>query len=330
MKYLVTGTSGHLGEALVRTLRERGDDVTGLDVNPSPFTDIVGSVVDPDVVADAMHGVTHVIHAATLHKPHVATHSMQDFIDTNVSGTLTLLEAAVREGVAAFVFTSTTSVFGESMRPGPGDPAVWVTEELVPVPKNIYGVTKVAAENICGLVHKRHGLPIVILRTSRFFPEDDDNAEVRARFPNGNVKANEYLYRRADVADMVGAHLCAVERAPGVGFDKLIVSATTPFTQQDLHELRGSAPAVVGRLVPGFEAAYARAGFQMFDDIERVYVNDKARRVLDWQPQFNFDHVVDCLAAGRDPRSPLAVAIGSKGYHDEVFVDGPYPVEEGH
>ena len=93
MKILVTGSAGHLGEALMRTLREQRKDVVGVDVLPSPFTDVVGSIADRVVVDECMRGVTHVLHAATLHKPHVATHARQAFVDTNVTGTLNVLEA---------------------------------------------------------------------------------------------------------------------------------------------------------------------------------------------------------------------------------------------
>ncbi|MEI9986654.1 MAG: NAD-dependent epimerase/dehydratase family protein [Aliidongia sp.] len=62
-----------------------------------------------------MAGVTGVIHAATLHKPHVATHRQQDFVETNIAGTLALLEAAVAGSVQSFVFTSTTSAFGAAL-----------------------------------------------------------------------------------------------------------------------------------------------------------------------------------------------------------------------
>ena len=112
MKILVTGSSGHLGEALVRTIRESGHEVVGLDVTPSPFTNVVGSIADRSCVRRYMQGVEAVLHAATLHKPHVATHSRQDFVDTNVTGTLNLLEEATSAGVASFVYTSTTSAFG--------------------------------------------------------------------------------------------------------------------------------------------------------------------------------------------------------------------------
>ena len=137
MKILVTGSSGHLGEALVRTLRDTDWSVVGLDVQPSPFTDIVGSIADAAVVAKAMQGVDGVLHTATLHKPHVVTHSRREFVDTNIVGTLTLLDAAVVAGITAFIYTSTTSVFGRALTPGAGEPTAWITEAVAPIPKNI-------------------------------------------------------------------------------------------------------------------------------------------------------------------------------------------------
>ena len=73
MKILVTGSSGHLGEALVRTLRAAGHEVAGLDVVASPFTDEVASVTDRAAVRRRMEGVHAVLHAASLHKPHLVT-----------------------------------------------------------------------------------------------------------------------------------------------------------------------------------------------------------------------------------------------------------------
>ena len=244
-----------------------------------------------------------------MHKPHVESHSRQDFVDTNVTGTLTLLEESVAAGVGSFVFTSTTSAFGRAL-------SGWVTEDVVPLPKNIYGVTKVAAENLCELVHRDHGLPVVVLRTSRFFPEADDRDEVRTAYEDANLKANEYLYRRADIQDIVDAHLLALEKAPSIGFDRMIVSATTPFREPDVDQLHGDAPSVVASLFPEQPALYAARGWRMFDEVDRVYVNDRARRVLGWRPRYDFAHVLACLAAGTDFRSPLAREVGAKGYHD--------------
>ena len=326
MTILVTGSAGHLGEALMRTLRAGGRAAVGMDLTPSPFTDVVGSIRDREFVRHQLKGVQAIIHAATLHKPHIATHPNQDFIETNLTGTLVLLEEAVAAGVKTFVFTSTTSAFGSALTPAPGAPAAWVTEDVVPVPRNIYGVTKLAAESLCALFHRQQRLATVVLRTSRFFPEADDDAAIRDHHTIPNAQANEMLNRRVDLEDVVCARLLAVERAPEIGFGRYIISATTPFTRADLRELRTDAPAVVHRLFPDCAAAFAAHGWRLFPRIDRVYVNDRARTDLGWRPKYDFAHVLACLRAGKDFRSPLARDVGSKGYHATKSEHGPYPV----
>lgn len=326
MRVLVTGSAGHLGEALVRTLLNTGHKVVGLDMVASPFTSNVGSIADRSHVRQCMQGVDAVLHTAALHKPHVVTHSRQDFIETNITGTLNLLEEAAVAGVTVFVFTSTTSAFGGALTLPAGAPAVWVTEDVRPVPKNIYGVTKTAAEDLCELFYREHELACLILRTSRFFQEEDDSQATRQTYDDDNVKANEYLYRRVDLEDVVNAHLLALEKAPSIGFGRYIISATTPFLPDDLPDLRVNAPLVVRRRVPAYEAEYARRGWKMFPSIDRVYVNERARKDLGWHPRYDFHYVLDCLRAGADPHSPLARAVGSKGYHARKFAEGPYPV----
>jgi nucleoside-diphosphate-sugar epimerase len=315
MKVLVTGSSGHLGEALVRTLRDSNREVVGLDTVASPFTNAVGSIADRDHVRRCMHGVYAVLHTATLHKPHITTHSRQDFIDTNISGTLNLLEEAHAAGVASFVFTSTTSTFGAALTPPPGAPAAWITEAVRPVPKNIYGVTKTAAEDICELFHRNQKLACLILRTSRFFPEPDDVPAIREAYADDNLKANEYLHRRVDLEDVVNAHLLALDKAPSIGFGRYIISATTPFRRDELLELRANLPQLVSRKFSDYAAEYARRGWRMFPSIDRVYVNDRARTELGWCPRYDFRLVLELLKAGEDFRSPLARTVGYKGYH---------------
>jgi UDP-glucose 4-epimerase len=285
MRILVTGSAGHLGEALVRTFPDEGHEVIGLDILASPHTSVVGSIADRELVRRAVAGADAVINAATLHKPHVGSHGRQQFVETNITRTLTPLEEAVAAGVGRFVFTSTTSAFGRALTPTEGAPAAWITEDVAPVPRNIYGATKCAAEDLCELVHRDHGLPVVILRTSRFFPEADDRDEVRSAYEDLNLKVNELLYRRVDLEDVVSAHRLALDRAPEIGFGRYIVSATTPFTRDDLADLRDDAPSVVTRLFPSYEAVYADRGWRMFASIERVYVNQRARNELGWEPR---------------------------------------------
>jgi UDP-glucose 4-epimerase len=314
MTILVTGSSGHLGEALMRTLRAQGRRALGLDLLPGPFTDRVGSIVDRAVVAQALRGVESVLHTATLHKPHVAGRARADFVLTNVMGTLILLEEAVRAGAASFVMTSTTSAFGDALKPPPGAPAAWIDETVIPVPKNIYGVTKTAAEDLCRLFHRNEGLATIVLRTSRFFPEPDDEPEARAAFSDDNLKANEFLFRRVAIEDVVEAHWLAAERAPGLGFGQFIVSATTPFRREDIARLRIDADAVARERVPGWEPVYARRGWRMPTNIDRVYDNSLARTTLGWRPKWNFAAILRRLEETGDIRGPIAQAVGEKSY----------------
>ncbi len=326
MTILVTGSAGHLGEALMRTFRAQARPARGLDIKPSPFTDAVGSITGRAFVRESLQGVRAVIHAATLHKPHVATHARQDFVDVNITGTLNLLEEAAAAGVAAFVFTSTTSAFGSALTPVAGAPAVWITEDVAPVARNIYGATKVMAENLCELVHRATKLPVIVLRTSRFFPEADDDPAVRAQYETANAQANEMLYRRVDIEDIVDAHLLALAKAPAAGFARYIVSATTPFSRDDLPALRANAADVVRARFPDCETLYAVRGWKLPPSIDRVYVNERARSELNWRPNYDYRHVLDSLRKGVDFRSPLSREVGIKGYHDEQFAEGPYPI----
>ena len=310
----------------MRTLRASGRAAVGLDVIPGPFTSEVGSIADRACVARCIDGADTVFHAATLHKPHVATHAREAFVETNVMGALILLEEAARARVRAFVMTSTTSAFGDALKPPPGAPAAWIDETVASVPKNIYGVTKTAAEDLCQLFHRNEGLKSIVLRTSRFFPEADDDPEARAAYADDNCKANEYLFRRVAIEDVVDAHLAAAERAPAIGFGKYVISATTPFLPEDCARLSADAPAVVSLRAPGWEEEYARRGWRMFPTIGRVYDNALARRELGWRPKWDFAAVVKRLRETGDIRGPLAKLIGAKGYHSGKFEGAPYPV----
>ncbi len=326
MRVLVTGSSGHLGEALMRLLMETHHRVVGVDILASEFTTAAGSITDRSFVADCVDGCDAILHTATLHKPHIATHTAQDFVDTNVSGTLNLLEEAVTRGCRCFIFTSTTSTFGRALTPSIAEPAAWITEEVHPIPKNIYGVTKAAAEDLCEFFSFRYGLPCLILKTSRFFPEEDDSVSAREGFADLNLKVNELLFRRLDIKDAAQAHLLALDRAERIGFGRYILSATSPFTKNDLLALRTDPEGVVAKYVD-FQGEYARRGWRFGSDIDRVYVNERARKDLDWEPRYTFIHAINRLRRDESPFSDLMHKVGSKGYHQgRTFDQGPYPV----
>ncbi|MGN6376466.1 MAG: NAD-dependent epimerase/dehydratase family protein, partial [Sphingomonas sp.] len=299
MKVLLTGSTGWLGRFLAPMLRQAGHAVIGLDLAPGRETNVVGSIADraliDRVVAD--HRPDAVIHAAALHKPDIVRYPEQAFVDVNVTGTLNLLEAARATGASRFVFTSTTSLMiSEAIRAGDGEAASWIDETLAPLePRNIYGVTKLAAEHLCRLHHRRHGLPMVILRTGRFFPEDDDT---HRELSGENMKANELLHRRLTVEDAAAAHLAALEQAPALGFDTCIVSAPTPFVGAEAHELKRDAAAVVARHFPDAPALYAARGWTLPRSIDRVYDASRAEEQLGFRCRTDFASVLQALRDG--------------------------------
>jgi nucleoside-diphosphate-sugar epimerase len=298
MHVLLTGSSGWLGRFLAPRLRAAGHQVTGLDVAPGADTQILGSVADRATIDTAFaRGVQAVIHAAALHKPDIARHSEQDFIDVNVTGTLNLLAAAKAAGHDRFVFTSTTSLMiSQAIRDEAGDAAIWLDEQSGPLePRNIYGVTKLAAEHLCRLYASSHGLPCLVLRTARFFPEDDDTH----RIPSGeNLKANELLNRRLTVEDAADAHIAALEKAPTLGFDTFILSAPTPFSRTEAADLKRDAAAVIARHFPDAPVLYARRGWQLPTSIGRVYDAGHAERRLGFRCQTGFLQLLEALRAG--------------------------------
>lgn len=308
----------------MRTLRDRGVDAVGMDARPSPWTDVVGRVQDPVVVREAMDGADTVLHTATLHKPQVAFLPAQAFIEANVGGTSTLLAAAGEVGVSAFVMTSSTTVFGDALVPPPDQPAGWIDESVVPVAKNIYGVTKRAAEDLCRLGHRNDGLNCVVLRTSRFFPELDDSAHAHGTRSDENVKADEYAYRRVALEDVVSAHLLAAERAPDLGYALYVISATTPFTVADMADLRVDAAAVFARRAPRAATVWGERGWRFPHRIDRVYANTRALRELGWRPHFDLDTIADRVATHGTIRTPLADLVGSKPYADSTYHLGEF------
>lgn len=299
MRLLLTGSSGWLGRFLGPRLRAAGHAVVGLDVAPGAETRVIGSVADRVLVGRVFgdHGIEAVIHAGALHKPDIARYPAQSFVDVNMTGTLNLLEAATAAAHDRFIFTSTTSLMiSDAIRRETADHAVWLDETSGPLtPRNIYGVTKLGAEGLCRVQHLEHGLACIILRTARFFPEEDDT---HRDLSGENMKANEFLNRRATVEDMAAAHLAALERAPAIGFGTYVISAPTPFRREEAAELKRDAAAVIARHFPDAPTLYAARGWRLPTSISRVYDASLAARDLGFRARTGFAGVLAALQAG--------------------------------
>ncbi|QDZ07088.1 NAD(P)-dependent oxidoreductase [Sphingomonas panacisoli] len=300
MRVLLTGSTGWLGRYLAPMLRAAGHEVTGLDVAPGPDTQVVGTVADRALVERTMlsHGIEGVIHAGALHKPDIVRYPRQSFVDVNVTGTLNLLEEAAAAGVERFVFTSTTSLMiTQAIRDETASEAVWLDETSGPLqPRNVYGITKRSAEEMCRLVQSETGMPVVVLRTARFFPEDDDTHRALS---GENMKANEFLNRRLTVEDCAAAHVAALDKAPAVGFGLYVVSAPTPFARVDVAQLKSDAPGVIARYFPDAAQVYADCGWQLPSSIGRVYDASLIERDLGFRCRTDFATILAALRDGK-------------------------------
>jgi len=272
MRILLTGSSGQLGAAIAEKLSS-DHSILGIDLAPGEHTTHVGSITDRELVFSLCKGVDSIIHTASLHAPHLNSHSKKAFIDVNVQGTLNLLEAAVKHGIHRFVYTSTTSLYGHAMVPH--EKAVWVTEELIPEPRDIYDITKIATENLCRLFSLNHNLSAISLRVSRFFPESE------------YLMAIYRLYRGIDVGDAAEAHILALN-TDTEGFDVFNISALSPFVEDETEPLLQDAPSVILRHFPAIDKAFLERGWRLPQGIDRVYVTEKAAKILKFNPKFNF------------------------------------------
>jgi UDP-glucose 4-epimerase len=296
MRVLLTGSSGWLGRFLAPRLRAAGHIPIGLDIAPGADTHMVGSVGERAVIdrAFANHGIEAVVHAGALHKPDIVRYPAAAFIAANVTGTLHLLEAAVAAGHDRFVFTSTTSLMiSQEIRRDAGSAAVWLDESLGPLaPRNIYGVTKLAAEGLCRLHYLEYGLNCTVLRAGRFFPEEDDT---QRGLSGPNLKANEFLNRRLTVEDAADAHVVALDHAPALGFEIFVLSAPTPFARSEAEALKRAAADVIESHFPDAPALYARHGWRLPGSIGRVYDASRIERMLGFRCATDFGSVLDAL-----------------------------------
>jgi UDP-glucose 4-epimerase len=272
MRILITGASGRIGRFLAASLAS-DHIVTGLDVQSGPYTNVLGSITDRNLVKELCSHTDAVIHAAALHAPHVGVVSDRNFHETNVVGTRLLLEASLHSSVKRFVYTSTTSLYGKAMIPK--DRAAWVTEDLVPQGRDIYDETKIAAEAECRQA-AQVGLHCISLRISRCFPEPEQ------------LMAIYRLYRGVDLHDVVQAHKRAL-LSDLEGFHVFNISALTLFNPGDTQELINDARKVILKYHPWAGEAFARRGWQLPASIDRVYAINKAQEQLGYEPQRNFE-----------------------------------------
>ena len=177
-KVLVTGADGFIGSHLTEILLEKGYDVKAftyynsfntwgwLDTLPKEKLDQIevfsGDVRDPNGVREAMKGVDQVFHLAALIAIPFSYHSPDSYVDTNIKGTLNILQAARDLGTEKIMVTSTSEVYG--------------TAQYVPIDEkhpfqwqSPYSATKIGADRLAESFYRSFNLPVAIVRPFNTF-----------------------------------------------------------------------------------------------------------------------------------------------------------------
>ena len=161
----------------------------------------------------------------------------------------------------------------------PTDEAVWVTGELILRPRDIYDITKIAAEQLCRTIAFSTGMSTLCLRVSRFFAQTPD------------LQSLHWLYRDVDLRDAAAAHVLALTK-PGIAFDIMNISARSPFLKSGLPMLLRYTPVVLQKRVSHAVEVFAEQEWKQPTTIDRVYVIEKAERLLGYHPVYGFEEFI--------------------------------------
>jgi UDP-glucose 4-epimerase len=223
-------------------------------------------------------GFDAIIHTAAVHGKHYELGYPRDaFVATNITGTLNLLNACIKHNIKQFLYTSTTSIYGDAMLDS--EKAVWVDELLIEQPRDIYDITKQTAEQLCKDFFYKEGLQTSIYRVARFLPEND------------NLKLNHRLYRGLDARDAAEALRLALGHN-FKNFEIFNISGGSPFTRDDLQLLKTDPAKAILEYYPEAAKIYRENNWQFPTSVDRVYVCEKATDYFDYTPLYTFEYLL--------------------------------------
>lgn len=297
-RLLITGADGFIGSHLTEALVRAGHDVRAFVLYNSlnswgwldhcaadvagRFDVFAGDIRDPHGVREAMRGCDRVLHLAALIAIPYSYHSPDTYVDTNIKGTLNVLQAARELGIARLIHTSTSEVYGTAR-------FVPITEDHPLQPQSPYSATKIAADQLALSFFHSFGTPVTILRPfNTYGPRQSARAVIPtiiSQIANGSRRIKLGAIRPTrdfnHVQDTVAAFVAAVDADVAAG-EVLNVGSNFEISIGDLVVL---IAAIMDREV---EVECDAARLRPVDsEVERLWAdNHRAIARLGWQPKF--------------------------------------------
>jgi NAD dependent epimerase/dehydratase len=295
---LITGADGFIGSHLTEALVRQGYKVRAFVLYNSfgswgwldhcapdvkdQFEVFAGDIRDPHGVREAMKDCDAVLHLAALIAIPYSYHSPDTYVDTNIKGTLNVLQSARELGVKRVIHTSTSEVYGTAR-------FVPITEEHPLQGQSPYSATKIAADQLAYSFYSSFGLPVVIARPfNTYGPRQSARAVIPTiitQIANGQrqIKLGAVLPTRDFnyVADTVAGFIAALESDRGIG-EVINLGSNFEISIGDTAHAIAEAMGTTIEIITDEQRLRPEKS-----EIERLWAsNIKARELLGWQPQY--------------------------------------------
>lgn len=287
-RIIVTGGSGFLGKHLCRALMKDGHQVRNIDLRPNDeVTTQIADVRDASKMKELIVDADVVFHLASLIEAGESVKFPQKFVDYNITGSVSVLEAMRENHVPVFMFSSSAAIYGEPLRTP-------IEEDDRTLPINPYGMTKLAMEALVSSYVASHGMTGVALRYFNLYgPEEHHEPETHAipRFVSQIYKGEEVTiwgsgeHQRdfIHVFDVVSAHQTAlnlVDQQPNK-YHYFNISTEKPTKVIDIIKM---IEQFVGKPA-NIKHFPERPG----DPLVLVAKGSKAKTMMNWQPQIQIE-----------------------------------------
>lgn len=274
-KVVITGGSGMLGRWVVKHFVEQGYEVLNVD-SRRPDEELCPTLIvnleDLGETYNALAGADAVVHLAAIPAAHIRTPEVT--FRNNVMSTYNVLEAASGLGIRKAVIASSESSYGIVFAVNPIAPQyVPLDEEHPQLPQDSYGLSKIVNEQTAEMFNRRSGIQVVSFRLGNVIPP-----EWYARFPsfiNNPEERERILWSYIDTRDAAEACRLAIE-TDGLGAVALNLASDDSSMAIHSHELLAQRyPGVTDIRTP-------------LEGYETLFSNEKAKRLLGWQPKYQW------------------------------------------